>query len=114
MGVLDADAVGRASRVLAQDLRFTMSAHETGRTLAVVGADVVDTLAAVDARPGQALVQVLLAVLPLEARRTVADVGAVVIEAHAFVQARVRQALVDVHVAIGAFVAEVKSRLHNC
>lgn len=106
VGVLDADAVGRASRVLAQDVQFTMAAHEARRTLAVISADVVDTLAPVLARPGQALVQVLLAVLSLEARRTVADVSAVVIEAHAVVQTRVRQALVDVHVAVGAFVAE--------
>lgn len=52
MGVLDADAVGRTSRVLAQTTQFTMAAREARRTFAVVGTNVVDTLTVVVARPG--------------------------------------------------------------
>lgn len=82
-----------------------MPAAEFGWAHAVIGTDVVDALAVVDARTGQALVQIQLAVLALEADRAVAHVRAVVVVAHAVVQTRIRQALVDIYLAIGAFVA---------
>lgn len=65
------------------------------------------------ARVGQALVQVQLAVLPLETVRAVAYVAAVVVVAHAVVQARVGQALVDVHLAARPLVPAVSSSLRN-
>lgn len=75
----------------------------------MVSAHIVDTLAAVDARFGQALVQIKLAILTLEACRTGASVGTISIKAFAVVQARIRLTLVDVHVAVGALIAEEKS-----
>lgn len=111
MGVLHADAVGRTDGVLAEAAQlFAVPTREIRRALAMVGADLIDALAAIYARAGQAFVQVQLAVLALEARRTMADVGAVVIVTHPVVQTRVRQTLVDVRLAIGALVTGKKEK----
>lgn len=103
--VLHADAVRGASRVLAQTSKLAVPAGVSGRAIAVIRADVVHAIAAMFARIRQALVQVQLAVLPLETIRAVAYVTAVIVVAHAVVQARISQAFVYVHLAIRTFVS---------
>lgn len=103
--VLHADAVRGASRVLAQTSKLAVPAGVSGRAIAVIRADVVHAIAAMFARIRQALVQVQLAILPLETIRAVAYVTAVIVVAHAVVQARISQAFVYVHLAIRTFVS---------
>lgn len=111
--VLHADAVRGAGGVLAQTPQLAVAARVPGRAVAVVRAHVVHAVSPVLARVGQALVQVQLAVLPLETVRAVAYVAAVVVVADAVVQARVGQALVDVHLAARPLVPAVSSSLRN-
>lgn len=87
-----------------------MPAGVSGRTVAVIRADVVHAIGAVLARIRQALVQVQLAVLPLETIRAMAYVTAVIVVAHTVVQARISQAFVYVHLAIRTLVPETRSR----
>ena len=116
--VLDADAVHRAGGVLAAEgscgvaqRQLAVLARVAGvGAIAPVAAHLVDALAAVAAGLREALVDVELAVLALEARRTTAHVAAVVVVAGAFVQARVVQTLVDVDLAVRPFVAGGEER----
>lgn len=108
--VLHADAVRGASRVLAQTSELAVPAGVSGRTVAVIRADVVHAIGAVLARIRQTLVQVQLAVLPLETIRAMAYVTAVIVVAHTVVQARISQAFVYVHLAIRTLVPETRSR----
>jgi hypothetical protein len=85
VGVLHADTIGRASRVLAEAPQFTVATREARWTLTVIRADVIDAFAAVRAGSGQTLVQIELAILTFETRRTMADVRTVIVVAHAVV-----------------------------
>lgn len=108
MSVFHANAIRRTGRVLAETPQFAMTTRESWQALTVISAHVVDTLAAVDTGFGQALVQIKLAILTLEARRTGTGVSAISIKAYAVVQARVRLTLVDIHVAVDTLIAEEK------
>lgn len=108
MRVLYADAVRGTSRVLAQTSELAMPAGVSGRTIAMIRADVIYAIGVVLARIRQALVQIQLTVLPLETIRAMAYVSTVIVITHTVVQARIGQAFVYVHLAIRTFVPETR------
>lgn len=105
MGVLHADAVRRTGCVLAETSQFAMTTSESWDALAVISAHVVDALTAISTGFDQALIQIKLAILTLEACRTVADIGAVIIITYAIIQARIRLTFVDVYVTVETLIA---------
>jgi len=74
----------------------------------MISAHVVDAFAAVGAGFRQALVQIKLTILTLEAFWAVADIGAVIIIAYAVIQAWIRLTLVDIYVAVDTLITGKK------